>query len=104
MQFINLTPHIITEVTSGQTFDPSGIIARVKSSTEKVGDHVGCPIYTSVFGEIEGLPEPQENTLYIVSALALNAVPAHRNDVVAPGNLQRDQAGQPIGCVGFRRN
>ena len=56
MQFINLTPHIITEVTSGQTFDPSGIIARVKSSTEKVVDHVGFPIYTSVFGEIDGLP------------------------------------------------
>lgn len=102
MKFINLTPHIITEITSGQSFKPSGIIARVKSSTEKISSHSGCPIYKSVFGDIEGLPNTKPDTIYIVSALALNAVPAHRTDVVAPGNLQRNQEGQPIGCMGFR--
>ena len=103
MQFVNLTPHKINEVTTGQSFEPSGMIARVKSSTTKVGEHLGCPIYTSEFGEIEGLPEAQSNVMYIVSALALNAIDSSRTDVVAPGNLQRDQSGNPIGCVGFRR-
>lgn len=101
---INLTAHTITEVTSGQVFPASGKIARVKASTIKVGEHLGCPIYVSKFGELEGLPEPEEGVLYIISSLALNAVPDHRTDVVSPGSLQRDEHGKPVGCVGFRRN
>lgn len=103
MKFKNLTSHSICEVTTGQTIPPSGVVARVKSSTIKVGEHASAPIYTSTFGEVEGLPEPEEGTIYIVSALTLNAV-ANRADVVAPGNLQRDQDGNPIGCIGFRIN
>ena len=103
MKFKNLTSHSICEVTTGQTIPPSGVVARVKSSTVKVGEHASAPIYTSTFGEVEGLPEPEEGTIYIVSALTLNAV-ANRLDVVAPGNLQRDQDGNPIGCIGFRIN
>ena len=96
MKFINLTSHDINEVTTGR-------IARVKSSTIKVGEHQQVPIYSSTFGDIEGLPEPQANVIYIVSALALHAVPADRLDVVSPGSLQRNQHGQPVGCCGFRR-
>jgi len=102
MQFINLTAHQITEVTTGVTIPPSGRTARVKSSTTKVGEHAGSPIYTSTFGKVEGLPEPQENTMFIVSALCLNACP-ERTDLVAPGNLLRNEYGNPIGCVGFRK-
>lgn len=103
MKFKNLTSHSICEVTTGQTIPPSGVVARVKSSTVKVGEHASAPIYTSTFGEVEGLPEPEEGTIYIVSALTLNAI-VDRVDVVAPGNLQRDQDGNPIGCIGFRVN
>lgn len=100
--FINLTAHTINEVTTGNAYPSNGTMARVKSSTVKVDEHEGCPIYASQFGEIEGLPEPVEGVYYIVSALALAAVPADRLDVVSPGNLQRDEQGQPIGCLGFR--
>lgn len=103
MQFINLTSHTITETTTGRVIPTSGRVARVKSSTTKVAEHADCPIYTSSFGAIEGLPEPKPDTVYIVSALALHAVPTYRTDVVAPGNLQRNEHGQPIGCCGFRR-
>ncbi len=103
MKFVNLTPHSLYEVTTGTTIPTSGIIARVKSSTVIAGKHAGIPIYATEFGELEGLPEPVEGTMYVVSSLALNAVPAHRRDVVAPGNLVRDEAGQPIGCTGFRK-
>ncbi len=103
MIFKNLTSHSICEVTTGQTIPPSGVVARVKSSTIKIGEHASAPIYTSTFGEVEGLPKPEEGVIYIVSALTLNAV-ANRTDVVAPGNLQRDQDGNPIGCIGFRVN
>lgn len=101
MKFINLTSHTINEVSTGKIFPTSGRVARVKSSTQKVQEHVGIPLFKSEFGEIEGLPDPQPNTMYIVSALALKAI-FDRTDVVAPGNLQRDENGQPIGCFGFR--
>jgi hypothetical protein len=100
---INLTSHTITETTTGKQFPPSGIVARCKQSTNKVGTVGGCPVFYSEFGKVEGLPEPKKNTTYIVSSLTLNAVPAHRKDVVAPGNLQRNEHGQPVGCCGFRR-
>ena len=101
-RIVNLTSHTINEVTSGMEIPKTGKVARVKSTTIKVGEHMGCPIYRSTFGEIEGLPEPEEGVLYIVSSLALNAVPDDRTDVVSPGNLQRDEHGNPVGCVGFR--
>lgn len=103
MKFKNLTSHSIYEVTTGKTIPPSGIVARVKSSTVKVGEHGKAPIYKSTFGEVEGLPEPEDGIMYIVSALTLNAI-NDRVDVVAPGNLQRDQDGNPLGCIGFRVN
>lgn len=100
MKFINLTPHTINEVTTGNSYEPSGKVARAKSTTILVNRHDDVPIYQSTFGTLEGLPDPVENTLYIVSALALNSTT--RTDVVSPGTLQRDENGQPIGCVGFR--
>ena len=100
MKIINLTAHEINEVTSKQTFQSSGRVARVKSSTVKVGVYLGCPVYSSTFGEVEGLPEPTKDIIYIVSSLVLNA--SNRDDLVAPGNLCRDEKGQPVGCVGFR--
>ncbi len=101
-KFVNLTAHTINEVTTGLTIPRSGTIVRVKQQTRKLKAHANVPIYVSSFGEIEGLPARQKGIVYIVSALALNEVPRERTDVVAPGNLQRDENGQPIGCVGFR--
>ena len=101
-KYINLTSHNITEVTSGNVIPMSGRVARVKSSTIKVGEFAGSPIFRSQSGDIEGLPEPKENIMYIVSSLALSEVPKERTDVVSPGNLQRDEHRQPVGCVGFR--
>ena len=103
MQFINLTAHTINEIITGLTIPPSGRVARVKASTIKSAEHAGVPIYSSTFGAVEGLPEPQPNIIYIVSALALNAVPTNRTDVVSPGSIQRNEHNQPIGCCGFRR-
>ena len=103
MQFINLTSHTINEITTGLAIPPSGRVARVKASTIKSAEHAGVPIYSSTFGDVEGLPEPKPDVIYIVSALALNAVPTNRTDVVSPGSLQRNEHNQPIGCCGFRR-
>lgn len=104
MKFINLTSHTIHELTTGQVIPASGIVARVKSSTVKVAEHASAPIYISTFGKVEGLPEPEPDTIYIVSALTLNQIPSDRSDVVAPGNLQKTPEGSIMGCIGFRVN
>ena len=102
MPFINLTPHEINEVDSGTVLPSSGI-ARVRQCSKNVRKVDGIQIFRSEYeGSVQGLPEPQEGVIYIVSALALNAVPADRTDVVAPGDAVRDESGRVVGCKGFR--
>ena len=74
---INLTPHIV-RLNSGEEFPPSGTVARVSSSYKEVDPGM----YRVEFGEVVGLPEPQEGTLYIVSGLV--AAATERKDVVSP--------------------
>jgi len=102
MKIINLTPHIINEVTTGTSYPLSGTIARVSSESEVVANINGIDIYSVSFGEVEGLPESQPDTIYIVSGLVLSAC-HNRTDLLAPGELVRDINGNPIGCKGFRK-
>ena len=102
MKFINLTPHEIHEVYTDQRIPSTGL-ARIDMVSTEVDKYDNVPIYRSEYkGSLQGLPEPKEGVIYIVSALALNAVPSYRNDVVAPGSLVRDKDGNPNGCRGFR--
>ena len=79
MSFVNCTPHAIV-LNDGTTFQPSGVVPRVAASfTDFEGG-----VCRQVFGEVEGLPEPTEGTIFIVSALVLAAVGTSRPDVVAP--------------------
>jgi hypothetical protein len=104
MKFINLTHHVINEVTTGVTFQPSGTVARVSSFVEETGEMVnGIKFFKTSFGEVTGLPEPQEDVIYIVSGMVLDTLGGSRPDVVAPCVLTRNGAGQPIGCEGFRK-
>jgi len=85
-KFINLTSHAISvKKNDGSTFtvEPSGIIARVSTHEQVIGELDGVPLVTRKFGEVENLPEPTEGTIYIVSSLVLSALNG-REDVVAP--------------------
>jgi hypothetical protein len=62
---------------------------------------MSIPIVKTSFGEVEGLPEPQKGTYYVVSRLVLTA--SRRGDLLAPGQLVRNKEGQPIGCKGLSR-
>ena len=55
--------------------------------------------YVTTYGEVFDLPEPQENTLFIVSALVANALKGIRNDLRIPTNMVKNALGQPIGCL-----
>ena len=84
MKVINLTPHPIV-ITNGPTFQPSGTVARVSVQQVDAGTIAGIPVKTQTFGDILGLPAPQDDTVFIVSAMVLNAAKAAgRDDVVAP--------------------
>ena len=65
------------------------------------------PEYRQVFGAVEGLPEPQPGTLYIVSAMVLSALAGSRSDVVAPATghpaCVRNDKGHILSVPGFVR-
>ena len=104
--FVNLTPHALNiHATTGKilTIPPSGVVARVSTTSKVVEVIEGVEVSEVVFGEVIDLPEPTESTLFIVSGLVLSALQGARQDVMAPGELVRDEAGRPIGCKGLRR-
>jgi hypothetical protein len=98
---VNLTPHSIIFVDDAGntvlTVEPSGQVARCSVTREKIGDINGIPVNKSRFGKVENLPEPQEGTIYIVSALTAQAVP-ERKDVYITDDAVRDEQGRIIGC------
>ena len=109
IDIINLTPHTI-KLNNGKTFPPSGTIARVSAKFTYVTSpelmREGIYVYKVEYGEIEGLPEPQENVLYIVSAMVLEAGEIiGRNDLIAPATGHpkaiRNEQGQIVSVPGF---
>ena len=95
MNVKNLTPHTIKIKPKADTnlvfsIHPSGL-ARVNmqyTASDNLPVSFGIadiPIEAvkSIPGEVIGLPEPEENTVYIVSAMVAQAVP-DRKDVYAP--------------------
>ena len=103
MNIINLTPHAINIIVNGETttIESSGTVARVTTEIVPTDNPL---LFTQQFGDVQGLPEPQDNTIFIVSALVLARVP-HRTDVFAPLTAQafRNDAGQIIGVPGLVR-
>ncbi len=107
VEFVNLTPHEITLVREdGEVvkIPPSGQVARVKVEQEVVNEINGIPIVKTTFGDIEGLPEPQEGKIFIVSSIVAQA--AARTDVVAPDTspqgVIRDENGRIVGVKRFQ--
>lgn len=100
---INLTPHAINIITAAAgtvTVAPWHTVARCSSAATPAGEVNGIALSRVTFGEVTGLPDPVEGTLYIVSALVRSALPA-RTDLASPGDLVRDAAGVVIGCKGL---
>jgi len=83
---INLTPHTIG-IQVGEnnyTFPPSGKNVRVSTKEIDAGSVANIvPSIKRELGEVEGLPSPQPNTIYIVSSMVLSGI-QNRDDVYAP--------------------
>ena len=114
---INLTPHEINEVISGKSYPPSGEVARVETAhfpQEVDGKPLmvnGAPIYSTIVGNRvtmekskADLPRERRGVFLLVSGMVLDAAQKTafpRKDLLAPGELVRDEKGRPIGCKGF---
>ena len=107
-KLVNLTPHALnlfnaTGTTQIITLAPDGRIARVAMKNDLVGEAVGVPLFAGGYGEIEGLPAPEEDTIFVVSLFVRQAAP-DRKDLASPGELIRDEEGKPIGAKGLSVN
>lgn len=104
MKLINLTPHKITFMIDGNGIYPKDVIeipssgaVRISEVAVPIGEINGIPAVRKTFGKAEGLPEEQEGTIYIVSAIVRAAYP-ERKDLASPGDLIRDADGNVVGC------
>lgn len=106
MRIVNLTPHALNLMPHGPegpvvTIPPSGLVARCATSRVQVDtiivDGVAIPVNCTQFGAVTGLPEPQPDTIFIVSAVVAQAVP-DRPDVFIVDDAVRDEQGRIIGA------
>ena len=103
MKVINLTSHTINDLTTGISYPPSGLVIRAVNVEEVAGSYGDLKVmkYTPVLQQ--KLPDPEENTVYIVSNMALSAIPKDRTDFLGPGPIQKNnETNKPLGCRGFQ--
>ena len=94
---INLTPHdVVIQRVDGsfETIKSSGE-ARITTFFQVTKLIRGIRVGQTVAGGITGLPEPAEDTLYIVSLIFLKYV-RDRFDLVAPNEQVRDEHGKVL--------
>ena len=101
-KIINLTPHTLNFVFNETKIDiePSGSIARVSAKDTPMNPINGIPVLKTEYGEIENLPAPEVDTIYVVSSLVAARCP-EREDVFVPGRPIRDDQGRIIGSAGL---
>ena len=110
-KLVNLTPHELNIHTGlGVLNLPSSGIARCDIHREAVAtlfvDGLPIVVNRSVIGSLPfgsvPVPEPEADTIYIVSAIVMESPSMrHRRDVMAPGEAIRNADGVVIGCRGL---
>lgn len=106
-KIVNLTPHTINFVGQDNAIVasiPSSGVARAAQRREIVdtimADGITLPVARCMYGDVQGLPAPQADTIYIVSAITAQAVP-ERQDVFIVDDSVRDENGRIIGVRGI---
>lgn len=108
MKILNYTPHTIhicNEIGDVTASYESAGSARVATRQEEVGTVNGISVYATEYGEVEGLPDKQDDTFIIVSFMVKQAM-AGRHDLICPNTspqgVVRNEAGQIIGVKSFQ--
>jgi hypothetical protein len=103
---VNLTPHdvVIRQNKEDIIIPRSGVVARVKETEIYTETVDGVQVTDIRYDKTLNLPEPEENTYYIVSVVVAYAN-KDRNDLVFPDGLNayRDERGQIVAVPGLRR-
>lgn len=116
--FINLTPHEIKILENGavkMVIPPNGKSLRIACEFVEAYKKYDVTMYRAEYGDFVvvenantdnrtiGLPPHLPEFIYIVSGQCLEALrDSNRRDFAAPGELIRDEKGQPIGCKGLK--
>ena len=110
MQFLNLTPHDIKifaqdGITLDRVIPASGKVARLDKRDGETFNVDGIVFKRPHFGDPLDLPEADQETMLIVSAMVRTA-PAllSRTDLASPADFVRDASGQVLGCRSFDLN
>lgn len=105
MEIINLTPHTVNlhrADGSVLTLAPSAPAPRLATIRRTIALIDGLEVVHTRLGEPEGVPDPREGTIFIVSALvAEHPAVANRTDLAYPGMAVRDDAGRVVGAQGI---
>jgi hypothetical protein len=104
-KIVNLCPHALNIRTrTGEivTVPPSGATARCTEVREDVPSPIpAMRVSRARYGEVVGLPAPEPGTIYVVSAIVLNALHGSRPDVFCPGPGIKDEKGSTVACDGL---
>lgn len=105
-RLVNLTPHDVVIRQSGEdiVIPKSGKVARVKEQERNTKTINGILVTDISYDETLNLPEPEDNTYYIVSIVVAYAN-KERKDLFFPDGLNayRDEKGQIEAVPGLRR-
>lgn len=88
MVVVNLTPHdIVVYDLDGKnilaTIKASGTVARVNTDESFEGNICTIPVVKTNFSDVFGVPEPKEDTYYLVSRMVKDRL-MDRSDVLCP--------------------
>ena len=106
MKLVNLTGHPLNFTHLDIILPPHELCAKVTQRHDLVSMTSGIPVFDITYLGITGLPDPEEGTIYIVSAPVLNGVRElypDRTDVVATFKpIKNPATGQTVGCGALR--
>jgi len=110
VKIVNCTPHPIKILKVGIQieFPPEEISARCIQSTkvvetvEDINSGILFSLTATTYGEVIGLPDPEEGTHYIVSKIVAERC-KKRKDLLIPNGVQVDSKGNVTGCISLSK-
>ncbi len=109
MRIVNLTPHEVKIVDGGNNVVavfPSDGVSWVSQYDVLVDEINSIPVVKTEFGEVLGLPEPAEDTVFIVSRITVEVARArglNTDDLLITSGAVRDDQGRIVGCRALAR-
>ena len=122
-QIRNLTPHVVIILDPAcaeynprtRSYDLKGdlivscriepdqvALPRVSSTEVEMEPVNGVPVVQVQYGEVENLPDAQDDVFLVVSAITANAV-RDRQDLLIPARMVRDAQGKILGCLALAK-